>query len=64
MVVVLHLWLMGLGDGTFNLPQKPDSSTNVQLTTIAPHEVGDYLETWFKHSFKPIDKIKIEFEND
>lgn len=24
------------GDGIFSLPQKPDSSTNVQLTTIAP----------------------------
>ena len=24
------------GDGTFNLPQMPDSSTNVQLTTSAP----------------------------
>ena len=24
------------GDGTFNLPQKPNSSTNVQLTTSAP----------------------------
>jgi hypothetical protein len=23
-------------NGTFNLPQKPDRSTNVQLTTIAP----------------------------
>ena len=24
------------GNGTFNLPQKPDRSTNVQLTTSAP----------------------------
>ena len=24
------------GNGTFNLPYKPDSSKNVQLTTIAP----------------------------
>ena len=24
------------GDGIFNLPHKPDSSTNVQLTTSAP----------------------------
>lgn len=24
------------GNGTFNLPHKPDSSTNVQLTTSAP----------------------------
>ena len=24
------------GNRTFNLPQKPDSSTNVQLTTSAP----------------------------
>ena len=24
------------GNGTFDLPQKPDSSTNVQLTTSAP----------------------------
>ena len=25
------------GNGTFNLAQKPDSSTNVQLTTTAPY---------------------------
>ena len=24
------------GNGTFNLPPKPDRSTNVQLTTLAP----------------------------
>lgn len=32
-------WLCAVGDfgnGTFNLPQKPDSSTNAQLTTKAP----------------------------
>lgn len=31
--------LCAVGDfenGTFNLPQKPDSSTNAQLTTTAP----------------------------
>jgi len=31
--------LCAVGDfanGTFNLPQKPISSTNIQLTTIAP----------------------------
>ena len=32
-------WLCAAGDygsGTFNLPQKPNSSTNAQLTTSAP----------------------------
>ena len=32
-------WLCAVGDfgnGTFNLPQKSDISTNVQLTTSAP----------------------------
>jgi hypothetical protein len=57
-------WLCAVGDfenGTFNLPQKPIISTNVQLTTSAPiaqNQCCAYVPTYLaESSFK--NEIKI-----
>lgn len=38
--ITANVWVLcavgDFGNRTFNLPQKPDSNTNVELTTIAP----------------------------